>query len=107
MLECSGTSLVRERVIPWNVLEIFVEYKRVEGASNVQWTSFLSYQADAELERATTQSTKIDISPQASRADKAENLLLTNVSQWPTSQDPDRLAEYEEAKLYTAGSAWG
>ncbi len=40
MLECSGTSLVRECIIPWNVLEIFVEYKRVEGASNVQMDQF-------------------------------------------------------------------
>ncbi len=40
MLECSGTNLVRERVIPWNVLEIFVEYKRVEGASKIHGPVF-------------------------------------------------------------------
>ncbi|SRR5258708_11696376 len=41
---------------PWKVLEHIVEYKGGPLGTNVQWTSFLSYQADAELERAPTAS---------------------------------------------------
>ena len=40
---------------PWKVLEHIVEYKGGAEGTNVTWTSFLSYQADAELERAPTQ----------------------------------------------------
>ena len=39
---------------PWKVLEHIVEYKGGAEGTNVTWTSFLSYQADAELERAPT-----------------------------------------------------